>query len=283
MMPRAAVIALSHGGGPLPLLGDPSHDALVKSLRTRVPAILGLNANANTNAGAQRRPKAIVLVTAHWSERVPMISSGSKPTLLYDYGGFPPEAYKTKYDAPGSPEVAQRVASLLQDNGFRPQLDSARGWDHGVFVPMMLVHPDADIPVVQVSVLASEDPVAHFAMGRALAPLRDENIAIVGSGFASFHNLQLMFAGVTRDPSTRTQLEAWNRAVTAAVTEPNYAAREAAMAQWRSFPAAYIAHPRGGAEHFMPLIVCAGAAGDEAGKTYVDHFQGLDIMSYYWE
>ncbi|CAK7235689.1 hypothetical protein SCUCBS95973_009352 [Sporothrix curviconia] len=275
-MPRAAVIALSHGGGPMPVLGDPSHDELVKSMRTRVPAILGLN-NSTT------RPKAIVLVTAHWSERVPTVSSGAKPTLLYDYGGFPAEAYRLKYDAPGSPEVAQRVASLLQGAGFRPELDDERGWDHGVFVPLLLVHPAADVPVVQVSVLASEDAAAHFAMGRALAPLRDDNIAIVGSGFASFHNLRLMFAGVTRDPSTRAQLVAWNEAVTAAALEPDEQAREAAFAQWRSFPAAYVTHPRGGAEHFLPLIVCAGAAGNEKGKAYTDHFQGLDILSYYWE
>ncbi|CAK7224813.1 hypothetical protein SBRCBS47491_005682 [Sporothrix bragantina] len=278
-MPRAAVVALSHGGGPMPVLGDPSHDELVKSMRTRVPKILGLN----NSTGSEHRPKAIVLVTAHWSERVPTISSGKKPKMLYDYGGFPAEAYKLKYDAPGSPEVARRVASLLQGAGFRPDLDDERGWDHGVFVPMLLVHPAADIPVIQVSVLASEDPAAHFAMGRALAPLRDENIAIVGSGFASFHNLRLMFAGITRDPSTRAQLVAWNEAVTAAALEPDEKAREAAFAQWRNFPAAYVTHPRGGAEHFLPLIVCAGAAGNEAGKAYTDHFQGLDILSYYWK
>ncbi|CAK7266472.1 hypothetical protein SEPCBS119000_002041 [Sporothrix epigloea] len=279
-MPRAAVIALSHGGGPLPLLGDPSHDALVESMRTRVPTILGLK---STGAGIQDRPRAIVLVTAHWSERVPAVSSGDRPALLYDYGGFPPAAYELRYDAPGSSEVAQRVASLLRQGGFQPELNDTRGWDHGVFVPMMLIHPAADIPVVQVSVLASEDPAAHFAMGRALVPLREENIAIVGSGFASFHNLQLMFAGIARDPSARTQLAAWNEAVTAAVLEPDPAARGAAIAQWRSFPAAYTAHPRGRAEHFMPLIVCAGAAGNETGKTFADHFQGLDILTYYWE
>lgn len=275
-MPRAAVVALSHGGGPMPVLGDPSHADLVESMRTRVPAILGLNDTA-------RRPKAIVLVTAHWSEAVPSISSGAKPKLLYDYGGFPPEAYRLKYDAPGSPEVAQRVSALLKKGGFQPDLDDERGWDHGVFVPLLLVHPAADIPVVQVSVLASEDPSAHFRMGQALAPLRDEGVAIVGSGFASFHNLRLMFAGITKDPAAAAQLKEWNAAVTAAATEPDETAREAAFEKWRSFPAAYVTHPRGGAEHFLPLIVCAGAVGNEAGKTYTDHFQGLDIMSYYWE
>ncbi|KAL1890321.1 hypothetical protein Sste5346_008323 [Sporothrix stenoceras] len=275
-MVRAPVIALSHGGGPMPVLGDPSHSDLVESMRTKVPAILGLN-------DTERRPKAIILVTAHWSENVPSISSGAKPKLLYDYGGFPPEAYRLKYDAPGSPEIAQRVSELLSAKGFKPDLDDERGWDHGVFVPMLLVHPAADIPVIQVSVLASEDPAAHFKMGQALAPLRDENIAIIGSGFASFHNLRLMFAGITRDPAAAAQLKEWNAAVTAAATEADEKSRLTAFEQWRNFPAAYITHPRGGAEHFLPLIVCAGAVGNEKGKTFTDRFQGLDILSYYWE
>ncbi|KJR81453.1 catalytic LigB subunit of aromatic ring-opening dioxygenase [Sporothrix schenckii 1099-18] len=276
-MPRAAVVALSHGGGPMPVLGDPSHADISRSLRERVPSILGLNST-------ERRPKAIVVVTAHWSERVPHISSGAQPKLLYDFGGFPAAAYRLKYDAPGSPAVAQRVAELLaQAGGFAPALDDARGWDHGVFVPLLLAHPAADIPVVQVSVLASEDPAAHFRMGQALAPLRDENVALVGSGFASFHNLRLMFSGITRDPQTAAQLKDWNAAVTAAATEPDAARRAALFEKWRDFPMAYVTHPRGGAEHFLPLIVCAGAAGNEAGKLFTDDFMGLDILSYYWE
>ncbi|EFX00625.1 extradiol ring-cleavage class 3 subunit b [Grosmannia clavigera kw1407] len=275
-MARAAVVALSHGGGPMPVLGDPDSQALAGSMRTRVPAILGLE-------DAARRPRAIVLVTAHWSTTKPTISAGPMHKLLYDYGGFPEEAYSLRYDAPGSPEVAGRVAELLRGAGFDPQLDLTRGWDHGVFVPLLLVRPQADIPVVQLSVLRSEDPAQHFAMGRALAALRDENIAIVGSGFASFHNLRLMFSGLTHDPTLHARLSVWNDAVSAAAAVPDAGERDARFRQWRTWPDSYIAHPNGGAEHFLPLIVCAGAAGDVAAKSYADDYLGLNIHSYYWD
>ena len=118
-MPRAAVIALSHGGGPMPLMDDPSHAEIVRSLRTRVPEILKL--------GTDAAPRAIVLVTAHWSERHPTISSANKHKLYYDYYGFPPETYELKYDAPGSSDVAKEVFNALSGVGLSPQLDEERG------------------------------------------------------------------------------------------------------------------------------------------------------------
>ncbi len=274
-MPRGAVIALSHGGGPMPVLGDPDSEALASSLRDRVPQILRLD--------AADRPKAIVIVTAHWSRTQPTISSGLRHRLFYDYGGFPPEAYRLKYDAPGSPEVAGRVAELMRAEGLSPVLDPERGWDHGVFIPMLLVRPQADIPVVQVSVLASEDPAAHFAMGRALEKLRDENVAIVGSGFASFHNLRHMFSGITREPTFQAKIDEWNSAVTDAAAVADVKERGNRFSTWRGWPAAYDSHPKGGAEHFLPLVVCAGAAGDRKAKWYVDKYVELNMFSYYWE
>jgi len=275
-MLRGAVIALSHGGGPLPVLGDPASAALANSLRTRVPSILRLDC-------AEQRPRAIVLVTAHWSRPVPTISSAASHKLYYDYGGFPPESYKLKYPAPGSPDVAERVAELMRGEGLAPELDPERGWDHGVFVPMLLVRPEADIPVVQVSVLSSEDPADHLAMGRALRKLRDENVAIVGSGFASFHNLRFMFGGATEQPGFKAKNDEWSRAVTEAAVTKDAKERGHKFEAWRGWPSAYVSHPRGGAEHFLPLVVCAGAAGDEVGKWYTDEYVGLDIYSYYWE
>ena len=261
----------------MPILGDPDSAQLAKSLKTRAPAILGLDDPA-------RRPKAIVLVTAHWSETRPTISSGARHRLLYDYGGFPPEAYRLKYDAPGSPEIANRVAELFREEGLDPALDAERGWDHGVFVPLLLVRPQADIPIVQVSVLHNEDPAQHFAMGRALEKLRSEqNVAIVGSGFASFHNLRLMFSGATRQPTMKASVSEWNSKIGSAVSVADAQERDAEFRNWRSWPAAYVTHPRGGAEHFLPLIVCAGAAGNEAGKSYSDDYLGIDIVSFYWE
>ncbi|KAF2430972.1 Extradiol aromatic ring-opening dioxygenase [Tothia fuscella] len=274
-MTRGAVISLSHGGGPMPVLGDPGHADIVRSLKTRVPQILRLN--------TPEAPRAIVVVTAHWSERKPTISNGNKHDLYYDYGGFSPESYKLKYPAPGSASVAKEVYEALKGEGLQPDNDGERGWDHGVFIPLLLIHPKADIPIVQVSVLSSESPSAHYKMGVALSKLRDSNIAIIGSGFASFHNLRVMFSGGAQDPSFRIRNEAWNEAITNAVTNASGEKRRKKLEEWRKFPGAYEMHPRGGAEHFLPLIVCAGAGGDGvAAEKYTDEFMGLDMYSYYW-
>ncbi|KAL9093036.1 MAG: hypothetical protein Q9165_004174 [Trypethelium subeluteriae] len=273
-MPRAPVVSISHGGGPLPILGDKGHEQIVKSLRTRFPELLKL--------GTPEAPRAIVLVTAHWSERNPTISNAKKHRLLYDYYGFPPESYELKYDADGSPDIAKEVAEAMKGIGLKPVMDTERGWDHGVFVPMLLINPAANVPIVQVSVLASESPADHWKMGRALSALRDSNIAIIGSGFASFHNLRLMFSGITADPEFRERNEAWSKAVTDAVLEEHVEEREKKIKSWRDWPAAYEMHPRGGAEHFLPLIVCAGAAGEGSGLSYTDKYMGLDMHSYYW-
>lgn len=284
-MPVGPVIALSHGGGPMPLLNDPGHKSIIYSLRNRIPEILRL-------ASPTHRPSAIILVTAHWTTPSPVISSGPSPALLYDYYGFPPETYSLKYPAPGAPALAARVAAAMAAEGLHPTLDAARGWDHGVFVPLTLAVPAADIPVVQVSVLASEDPAQHLRMGRALAALREDNVAIVGSGFASFHNLGIMrslrgFAGNSLDKNWlafKAKTDEWNAALTEAVAPANATERADRVARWRELPHADMMHPPRGGEHFMPLIVCAGAAREEDGaaKTYKDEYMGVDIFTYYW-
>lgn len=153
---------------------------------------------------------------------------------------------------------------------------------------MTLINPSASIPIVQLSVLASEDPLASFAIGRALAPLRAQNIAIIGSGFASLHNIRAMFSGQTRTPAFKALNEEWSRSVWDAVDTRDGAEQERKFARWRSWPGSYEMHPRGGAEHFLPLVVCAGAAsvGEGEGrraKAYADEMLGLDIWSYYWD
>ncbi|KXJ85700.1 Extradiol ring-cleavage dioxygenase, class III enzyme, subunit B [Microdochium bolleyi] len=282
-MGRAAAICISHGGGPMPVLGDPGHKHLVASMKNRVPKVLKL--------GTPEAPRAIVVVTAHWSTKHPTVSSGAKHSLYYDYGGFPAEAYKLKYDAPGSPEVAEEVQAALTKAGFaKTTLDSERGWDHGVFIPFLLINPAADVPIVQMSVLDSEDPADHFRMGQALSALRDSNIAIVGSGFASFHNLRIMFSLRHQDPqsaaSFKATMDTWNQQVTSAVEKEDVQERAKALGKWRDIENSYTMHPRGGAEHFLPLIVTAGAAtGAESGDTfgkYADEFVGLDMWTYYW-
>ncbi|KAF2789316.1 extradiol ring-cleavage dioxygenase [Melanomma pulvis-pyrius CBS 109.77] len=271
----APVISISHGGGPMPLLGDPSQAAIAKSLRTKVPAILKI--------GTAEQPRAIVLVTAHWSTDVPTISSAEKHELLYDYYGFPPEAYELKYDAPGSPEVAELVGGALEAKGLNPRKDLSRGWDHGVFIPLTLIHPAATIPIIQLSVLRSASPSTHFAIGQALAPLREQNIAIIGSGFASFHNLRLMFSGAGQDPSFRARNAAWSRQVADATTTEDVEQRKAKFDGWRKWEGAFDMHPRGGEEHFLPLVVCAGAAGEGKAKSWSDEMVGMDMWSFYWE
>ncbi|KAF2874165.1 extradiol ring-cleavage dioxygenase [Massariosphaeria phaeospora] len=275
MTRRAPVVSISHGGGPLPLLGDPAHAAITKSLKTRVPQILKL--------GTAEQPKAIVLVTAHWSTDKPTVSNGAKPELYYDFGGFPPEAYNLKYDAPGSPEIARLVQSVLKEAGVECSMDGTRGWDHGVFVPMTLIHPAATIPILQLSVLTSESPSAHFALGRALAPLRDQNIAIIGSGFASLHNMRAMFSGAIKTSAFKRLNEEWSAQIMDAVKTEDVEERGRKFEGWRGWNGAYDMHPRGGAEHFLPLVVCAGAGGEGKGEGYADEFVGLDMWSYYWE
>jgi aromatic ring-opening dioxygenase catalytic subunit (LigB family) len=148
---------------------------------------------------------------------------------------------------------------------------------------MLLINPVANIPIVQLSVLSSESPNEHYLMGRALSSLRDSNIAIVGSGFASLHNLRVMFSGALSESAFKTRNKAFSAKVAEAVGEIDVEERGEKFESWREWPSSYEMHPKGGAEHFMPLIVCAGAGGEgEAGK-WKDEFMGVDFWSFYWE
>lgn len=264
----------------MPVLGDPGHASIISSLKNRVPKLLKL--------GTPSAPRAIVVVTAHWSTDKPTISSAAKHPLLYDYYGFPRESYSLKYPAPGSPEVARELRDALEAEGLEAEMDDERGWDHGVFVPLLLVNPKADVPVVQVSVLESEDPEKHLRMGRALGTLRRNNVAIVGSGFASFHNLRIMqalrFAQPSQQAEFRAASDAWNGRLTeAAMGGEDGKKRWEGLKGWRGFPYADVMHPPRGGEHFMPLLVCAGAAAEgEVTRRYADEFVGVEINTYYW-
>ncbi|PQE29171.1 extradiol ring-cleavage dioxygenase protein [Rutstroemia sp. NJR-2017a BBW] len=280
--PLAPVISVCHGGGPMPVLNDPDHRELIQSMRTKVPEILGLRPSGS-NASAPNLPKAIVLVTAHWSESIPHISSAAHHDLLYDYGGFPPESYQLKYPAPGSPEVAKEVFDLLDGAGMKPVLDEKRGWDHGVFVPLLLIEPSARIPIIQLSVLSSASPSTHFAMGQALAPLRARNIAIIGSGMPTFHNLRIMFSGLLHTPEYKQRNKEWSHRLTKTLKIADAEKRRAELEGWRSWTGARDAHPEQGQEHFLPLIVCAGAAGDVGAEGWADEIMGSDQWTYYWK
>ncbi|CEJ82358.1 hypothetical protein VHEMI02427 [[Torrubiella] hemipterigena] len=277
-MTLAPVIALSHGGGPMPLLGDPNHATITASLQQRVPKILGLNTPS--------QPAAIVMVTAHWTTDQPTISNGSSHDLLYDYRGFPPESYELKYPAPGEPEVAAKIAAAFAEQGLSPKLDAVRKWDHGVFVPLLLINPKANIPIIQVSVLESEDAGDHIKMGKALATLRASNIAILGSGFASLHHFTLFRALSQGDQEVRKSIkesttDPWNEALTGAIKESTEGNWDGLL-NWRNLPHANEIHPVGGGEHFTPLLVCAGAAKGDKVHSYKDSYYGQDIVTFYW-
>lgn len=259
------VVYLPHGGGPWAFvdLGFPKAetDALAKYLRS-------------VRATPPTPPKTLLVVSAHWEETVPTVQSAAKPPLLYDYYGFPPESYRLTWPAHGDPALAERVRGLLGGAGFETGEDAARGFDHGTFVPLKLAYPDADVPTVQLSLKAGLDPAEHLAMGRALAPLREEGVFIVGSGM-SFHNMR---AFGSRQPTTAGEsFDAW-LAETVDLPQP---ARDDRLARWQEAPGARASHPR--EEHLLPLMVAAGAAGADRGKVpFRGTFVGYPISAVHF-
>ncbi len=205
-----------------------------------------------------RRPRAVLVVSAHWEAETASVNASSAPGLLYDYYGFPASTYRLAYPAPGSPEVAARVQDLLEASGLPVAIERERGLDHGVFIPFMLIYPDAAIPVVQLSLIRGLSPRNHLEMGRALAPLRDEDVLIVGSGM-TYHNLRDM--GSDRASREAEAFDDWLGEVLKATDE---ASRCQALSDWAEAPGARYAHPR--EEHLMPLMIAAGAAGKDPGR-----------------
>ncbi len=254
---------LSHGGGPWPFMKAEfghTYDVLEASLRD-IPRQLG------------RTPKAVLVVTAHWETREFMVSASARPPMIYDYSGFPAHTYQVQYNAPGSPELALRVKTLLDDAGHATLLDAERGFDHGTFSALYPVYPQADVPIVQLSLRHGLDPLTHLEAGRALAPLREEGILIVGSGL-SYHNLRAFNA---QGAAASHQFDAWLRATMALPP----AQRTAQLLQWEKAPAARMAHPR--EEHLLPLMVALGAAEQEAAAMPYheeDFFGALAVSSF---
>ena len=259
---RMPVVFVPHGGGPWPFV------EIGIGVRSEVEALRAYLASVGRIEPA---PKVILVVSAHWEAPVPTLMTSAAPPMLFDYYGFPPESYALTWPAPGAPWLAPRVEGLLQDAGFRTARDERRGYDHGTFVPLKVAYPEPTIPVLQLSLKEGLDPREHLAMGRALAPLRDEGVLIVGSGM-TFHNLRAFF-GRGAEPAAEA-FDAWLRA---ALAKPA-GARDEALAQWERAPHARFVHPR--EEHLIPLMVVAGAAGDDAASVpYNGTFAGLRLTA----
>jgi len=265
-MSRQPALYIPHGGGPCffmdpPPMAPQTWEAMAAYLR-------GLAATL------PEPPKAVLVISAHWETPRPTVNSGARPGMLFDYYGFPEHTYRLSYPAAGSPQLAQRVRGLLADAGIASDEDTERGFDHGVFVPFLLIWPDAEVPVVQLSLIAGLDPQAHLAFGRALAPLRDEGVLIVGSGM-SYHNLREFFS--PQDAAVEAS-ERFDAALTTAV-EADPAQRDAALLAWKQMPGAFASHPR--AEHLLPLMVAAGAGGADRGRrTFADHVFGKAVSAF---
>jgi len=236
-------IFVNHGGGPLPLLGR--QPALVQNMKDIVEKHL-----------PSEPPKAIVVLSAHWESDPIQITSSESPTMLYDYGGFPPEAYEYQYPAPGSPDLAKRIQNLLADFGVDSQLDEKRGFDHGVFIPLMIMYPEANIPVVCVSLHASLDAELNMKVGQSLAPLREDGIFIMGSGY-SFHNMGAFFNSSKQSVKASIDFNQWLKKV---ILEDED--RLEKLKKWDTAPGARISHPR--EEHLLPLLMVAAAGGDDS-------------------
>ncbi|MCC4271606.1 dioxygenase [Marinobacter nauticus] len=259
------VLFVSHGGGPMPLLGDPGHQDMVDRL-TELAADL-------------RKPSAILVISAHWEEAIPTITSGTTPSLIYDYYGFPSEAYKIEYPCPGEPVLAQQVAQALDQAGIQARLDDQRGLDHGAFVPLKLMYPEAKIPCIQLSLVNTLDASTHLAIGRALQALDYDNLLVLGSGF-SFHNMRAFFAAQTPEIQARNLVfEDWLEQTCgdSSLSEPERAKR---LADWEQAPHARFCHPR--EEHLLPLHVCYGLANKASDRHIAATILGKQSGMFYW-
>jgi aromatic ring-opening dioxygenase catalytic subunit (LigB family) len=255
---------IPHGGGPCFFMDWNPPDAW-----NRMADFL-----KNAASTLPRSPKAIVMVSAHWQEPHFAVTSGAQPSLIYDYSGFPPHTYELKYPAPGAPVLADQIVKALTAAGIASATDAQRGFDHGMFIPLKLIFPDANIPVVQLSLHNSLDPARHLAAGRALEALRHQDVLIIGSGM-SFHNMRAY-----GNPQYGPVSDAFDTWLTEAV-ESSPQARDTLLTSWEQAPGARQCHPPRAEEHLIPLLIAAGAAGKDAGrKVFSDRVMETTLSAF---
>lgn len=264
-MSLSPVLFIPHGGGPLPLLGDKNHETMVRFLHEITPTL--------------GKPSAILLISAHWEEDKPTITSGESPSLIYDYYGFPDESYEIQYPASGHPELARKIHQLLTEHDIDAVMDDQRGFDHGMFVPLKIMYPNASIPCVQLSLVNTLDPEQHINIGKALSSLRNENILVLGSGF-SFHNLRaMMTAKPDQADEQNMAFEQWliNSCTNQDISEDERSSR---LIAWEQASSARYCHPR--EEHLLPLHVCYGVGQSAARLVFDDAVLGKKTSAYLW-
>jgi aromatic ring-opening dioxygenase catalytic subunit (LigB family) len=264
---KLPTLFIPHGGGPWPFMdsafGPPGMWDGLRDFLAGLPASL------------PAKPRAVLAVSAHWETPLPTVDIDPAPGMLFDYYGFPEHTYKLRYPAPGAPQLAAHVKDLLGAAGLPCDQAQGRGFDHGVFIPFMLIYPQADMPILQMSLQKGASVAQHFAVGRALAPLREQGVLIVGSGM-SYHNLREFFSPGEAARAPAEQFDDW---LTEAVETADSKARETALERWLSAPGARQSHPT--PEHLEPLFVIAGAAAEDRGhRVFAGELIGKPVSAF---
>ena len=258
---------IPHGGGPWHVMDDAFGDPVGYVQLKKYLVNLGQKYS--------QKIKAILVISAHWEEDLPTVHFGSNPPLLYDYYSFPESTYHLDWHAHGNPELAEQIENLIKASGFATKREFKRGFDHGTFVPLMIAFPEPEIPVVQLSLVKTLDPETHINLGRALEPLRNEGVLIVGSGM-SYHNMRGFISGGTSAIENSEKFDNW---LSKTILNTNINERYSALINWQKAPAAMECHPR--SEHLVPLFVIAGVAGDDTGLIdYTGTLTGVKISGY---
>lgn len=247
------------------MLGDVGHREMVEHLGSIASGI--------------QKPSGVVVISAHWEETEATITAHPNPPVIYDYYGFPAEAYSLEYPAPGDPELATRLLDRLANKDIAARLDYGRGFDHGLYVPLLLMYPEADIPCVQLSLLSDLEPEKHIRIGEALSGLAQDNIMVLGSGF-SFHNLKVLLGGHSSGPDLENEaFESW-LIDTCTSSEIDESTRAQRLIDWERAPAARYCHPR--EEHLLPLHVCYGVTKSACIGHSELTIMGKRSSTYFW-
>ena len=259
----------------MPILGDPGHRELIQFLKGKARDWLLGDATTSTS----RKPKAIIVVTAHWETAVPMISAVEAHHLLYDYYGFPKAAYNLTFPAKGDIQISKEVERVLKEAGIDCKLDSSRGLDHGVFIPLLTMMEGKEnifesVPIIALSVLENQRPSELIKYGKALSLLRDQDIAIIGSGM-TFHNMQSLMNGGSKSENAAFEADLLH------ILNSDPIERLEKLEKWEEIPFARSCHPLQAAEHFSPYLVVAAAGGsDPVKEVFKMQLMGFQIHSF---